>query len=49
MKDLIIQAIEREVNQAAPSKAKRVQLPIIKTWKGPKLDLTGFDFDELLG
>jgi hypothetical protein len=49
MKDLIVHAIEREVNQAAPDKRKRVQLPILKNWKGPKLDLTEFDFDELFG
>ena len=49
MKDLIINAVEREVSRPAPAKAKRIQLPIIKSWKGPKLDLTDFDFDELLG
>ena len=48
MKDLIIHAVEREVTQAAPPKGKRIQLPIIKSWKGPKLDLTDFDFDDLL-
>jgi hypothetical protein len=50
MKDLIVQALEREVTVAVPSsKAKRAKLPIIRTWKGRKLDLAGFDFDELLG
>ena len=50
MKDLIVQALEREVTAAVPSsKGKRAKLPIISTWKGRKLDLTGFDFDELLG
>ena len=49
MKDLIINAVEREVSRPAPAKTKRIQLPIIKSWKGPKLDLTGFDFDDLLG
>ena len=51
MKDLIVRAIEREVAgaAAAPPKRKRVKLPIISSWKGRKLDLTGFDFDELLG
>ena len=49
MKDLIINAVEREVSRPAPAKAKRIQLPIIRSWKGPKLDLTGFDFDDLLG
>lgn len=49
MKDVIIQALEQEVTQPAKTPQKRVKLPLIKTWKGPKLDLTGFDFDELLG
>ena len=50
MKDLIVQALEREVTAAVPSsKRKRAKLPIISAWKGRKLDLTGFDFDELLG
>jgi hypothetical protein len=51
LKDLIVLAVEREVStpQRPTKKAKRVQLPLMKTWKGPKLDLTNFDFDELLG
>ena len=50
MKDLIIQAVEREVTgSSAPSQRKRVKLPIVSSWKGRKLDLTGFDFDDLLG
>lgn len=50
MKELIIHAVEREVTTSvAPAKRKRVKLPLIQSWKGRKLDLTGFDFDELLG
>lgn len=50
MKDLIVHAVEREVAAStAASKPGRVELPIVKSWKGRKLDLTGFDFDELLG
>ncbi len=50
MKDLIVQALEREVTTAVtPSKRKRIKLPLIRSWKGRKLDMTGFDFDELLG
>ncbi len=52
LKDLIVQAVEREVSASKPSpkpKAKRACLPLMKSWKGPKLDLTNFDFDELLG
>ena len=51
MKELIVHAVEREVSTLkvpAKLKAKHVRLPLMKTWKGPKLDLTGFDFDELL-
>jgi hypothetical protein len=49
LKDLIIRAVEREVSQPAITRTKRVELPIIKSWKGPKLDLSDFDFDDLLG
>lgn len=49
MKDLIVRAVEREVTQPALAKRKRVELPIISSWRGPKLDLSDFDFDDLLG
>ena len=51
MKDLIVRAIEREVNEpSAPASArKRVKLPLIKGTTGRKLDLSDFDFDDLLG
>ena len=49
MKELIIRAVEREVSSAPTKAPRRVKLPLIKSWKGPKLDLTNFDFDELLG
>jgi hypothetical protein len=50
MKDLIVRAVEREVSQApARPKTKRAKLPVIHLWKGRKLDLTHFDFDDLLG
>lgn len=51
MKELIIQAVEHEIMgaQAAETKPKRVKLPLIKGWTGRKLDLSNFDFDELLG
>ena len=50
VKNLIIHAVEREVNEISPAKSKRtsLKLPLIRSWKGPKLDLTNFDFDELL-
>ena len=50
MKELIIQAVERELaNISPPAKRKRVKLPLVQSWSGRKLDMTGFDFDELLG
>jgi hypothetical protein len=51
MKELITRALEREIAESAPPKRKphRVKLPLIP-WKGKKkLDLSNFDFDELLG
>ena len=51
MKRLIVRAVEADLN-ASPSgsgKSRRVKLPIVRFWKGRKLDLSGFDFDELLG
>jgi hypothetical protein len=51
MKELVSQAVEQEVNTipAPPSRRARVKLPLIRKWKGPKLDLSNFDFAELLG
>ncbi|HEY7336167.1 MAG TPA: hypothetical protein VH639_14855 [Bryobacteraceae bacterium] len=40
LKDLIVRALERETNP---------ELPHIRLKNGRKLDLTGFDFDGLLG
>jgi hypothetical protein len=53
MKDLIVRAIEREVTQgtgrlAGQAAAKPVRLPLIHLRRGQKLDLTGFDLDDLL-
>jgi hypothetical protein len=50
MKELIVRAVEREVSQPpARAKTKPAKLPVIRSWRGPKLDLTHFDFDDLLG
>lgn len=52
MKELIVRAVERETAQKATPAArqsKRPDLPVLKSWKGPKLDLSDFDFDDLLG
>jgi len=50
MKDFIVRAVEREVAGTEPTKPERptLKLPLMKSWKGPELDLTNFDFDELL-
>lgn len=50
MKDLIVQAVEREVTAIAPpAKRRRIKFPIIQSPSGRKVDLTNFDFDDLLG
>jgi len=50
LKDLIIRAVEREVNGPNPadSAPRRRKLPLVHLRSGRKLDLTGFDFDDLL-
>ena len=53
VKDLIVRARWSgwRCKEVTPAKSKRttLALPLIKSWKGPKLDLTNFDFDDLLG
>ena len=52
MKDFIVRAVEREM-ETATAKPKRkdepLKLPHLRMKSGRKLDLTGFDFDDLLG
>ena len=52
MKDLIVRAIERQVAKGSgvleKQVAKPVRVPLIQLGRGRKLDLTGFDFDDLL-
>ena len=51
MKDLIAGAIERKVNaNRAPNPASpaRVELPLLHLRSRRKLDLSKFDFDDLL-
>lgn len=48
LKDLIVQAIEKEVSSPKPERVHRVQLPLVPARKGKKLNLDGFDFDDLL-
>lgn len=50
LKDLIVQAVEREVSGPKSSpKSRPVKLPLIRPSHGKELNLTNFDFDELLG
>ena len=51
LKDLVIHAVKCELSVGAPAKNQRkgVNLPLIRTSGGRKLDLTNFDFDDLLG
>jgi hypothetical protein len=53
VKDLIAQAIEHEVTRGSgvlvgQAVAKPVRVPLIHLRRGQKLDLTGFDLDDLL-
>ena len=51
MKDLVLKAVERDVEHKAPANrddGRRVKLPIMHLKSGKKLDLTDFDFDDLL-
>jgi hypothetical protein len=53
MKDLIVRALEREVTRGSgvlerQATVKPVRVPLLHLGRGRKLDLTGFDFDDLL-
>jgi hypothetical protein len=53
MKDLIVRAIEREVTAqvksgSAAKPAHRAKFPVVHLKSGREIDLTGFDFDDLL-
>jgi hypothetical protein len=50
LKSLIVTAIERELNEAreVSQPSPRRKPPVIHLSPGRKLDLTGFDFDDLL-
>jgi hypothetical protein len=49
LKDLIVEAIEKEVSPPGPEGTHRVLLPLVRAANGKKLKLDGFDFDDLLG
>ncbi len=52
LKDVLVRAVEREVNRSGQEQAgrpgRRAKLPLVHLRHGRKLDLTGFDFDDLL-
>lgn len=48
MKDLIVAALEKDLNSTPPKEAKRLSLPLICMGKGKKLNLKNVDFDDLL-
>lgn len=55
LKELIVGAVERDLNQARlnqakpPAKKRRVpKLPLVHLKSGRPLDLSNFDFDDLL-
>jgi hypothetical protein len=53
MKDLIVRAIERELTAqsksgSAAKPSQRAKFPVVHLKSGREIDLTGFDFDDLL-
>lgn len=51
LKELIVRAVEREVNaddSVTTVSARRVRLPLVHLRSGRELDLSKFDFDDLL-
>jgi hypothetical protein len=51
LKEVIVRAVEREVNADAPGVAgpsPRAALPVVHLRSRRKLDLSKFDFDDLL-
>ena len=53
MKDLIVRAIEREVaaqskSGSAAKPSPRAKFPVVHLKSGREIDLSGFDFDDLL-
>jgi predicted PolB exonuclease-like 3'-5' exonuclease len=51
LKEVIVRAVEREVNAEGPgvsASSPRVDLPVVHLRSRRKLDLSKFDFDDLL-
>ena len=47
LKNLIVQAVEKEVNGSVAN-GRKVKLPLVRMPKGGKIDVEGFDFDDIL-
>jgi hypothetical protein len=48
LKTLVISAVERETQSGAPPPAKRRAFPLVHLKHSKKLDLSGFNFDDIL-
>ena len=48
LRALIVHAIEKEVDAPSPQPGTRVTFPLVRLRTGKPIDLTGFDFDDLL-
>ncbi len=48
VKNLIIRAVEREISSDAEKTKRPLTFPLIKSKTSRKLDLSDFDFDDLL-
>ncbi|MCX6611666.1 MAG: hypothetical protein NTW74_12550 [Acidobacteria bacterium] len=48
MKELIVAALEKDLNATPPKETRHLTLPLIRMPKGKKLNLKGVDFDDLL-
>jgi len=50
IKEIVIRALEREVNGegSRTSHPQRVQFPLVRSRGGRKIDLSKFNFDDLL-
>ena len=48
LKEVIIQAIEKEVDPSAEKAKHSTRLPLVQMRKGNPINLAGFNFDDLL-
>ena len=48
LKNLVVEALEKEVSSVPSRRAKKAALPLVRLSKGRKLNLEGLDFDDLL-